>query len=197
MCSDCGKSFLASYLRRHYQRVHLKEKRFECDICGLRTFKKQHIEEHLKRHFKIKDYHCDQCPSAFTTGTELKIHIKNVHCDERPFRCEHKGCDSAFKQKENLKEHMLRHTQKKNYVCVVCDKGEKFLIFKKISFNCSFPIAFYNNSSLKAHQVIHTGNPHIPCHACGKLFFSKQALKLHHLHHHQAPTLKCEQCDKM
>lgn len=105
----------------------MKEKRFECDICGLRTFKKQHIEEHLKRHFKIKDYHCDQCPSAFTTGTELKIHIKNVHCDERPFRCEHKGCDSAFKQKENLKEHMLRHTQKKNYVCVVCDKG-KFLI---------------------------------------------------------------------
>lgn len=179
LCSDCGKSFLASYLRRHYQRVHLKEKRFECDMCGLRTFKKQHIEEHLKRHFKIKDYHCDQCPSAFTTGTELKIHIKNVHCDERPFKCDHKGCDSAFKQKENLKEHMLRHTQKKNFVCVVCDK------------------AFYNNSSLKAHQIIHTGNPHIPCHACGKLFFSKQALKLHHLHHHQAPSLKCEQCDKM
>lgn len=124
LCAECGKSFLASYLRRHYQRVHLKEKRFECDICGLRTFKKQHIEEHLKRHFKIKDYHCDQCPSAFTTGTELKIHIKNVHCDERPFKCEHKGCDSAFKQKENLKEHMLRHTQKKNFVCVVCDKGE-------------------------------------------------------------------------
>lgn len=123
LCSECGKSFLASYLRRHYQRVHLKEKRFECDICGLRTFKKQHIEEHLKRHFKIKDYHCDQCPSAFTTGTELKIHIKNVHCEERPFKCEHKGCDSAFKQKENLKEHMLRHTQKKNFVCVVCDKG--------------------------------------------------------------------------
>lgn len=123
LCSECGKSFLASYLRRHYQRVHLKEKRFECDICGLRTFKKQHIEEHLKRHFKIKDYHCDQCPSAFTTGTELKIHIKNVHCEERPFKCDHKGCDSAFKQKENLKEHMLRHTQKKNFVCVVCDKG--------------------------------------------------------------------------
>ncbi|KAL7041678.1 hypothetical protein ACKWTF_000850 [Chironomus riparius] len=179
LCADCGKSFLASYLRRHYQRVHLKEKRFECDLCGLRTFKKQHIEEHLKRHFKIKDYHCDQCPSAFTTGTELKIHIKNVHCDDRPFKCDHKGCDSAFKQKENLKEHMLRHTQKKNFVCLVCDK------------------AFYNNSSLKAHQIIHTGNPHIPCHACGKLFFSKQALKLHHLHHHQAPTLKCEQCDKM
>lgn len=123
LCSECGKSFLASYLRRHYQRVHLKEKRFECDICGLRTFKKQHIEEHLKRHFKIKDYHCDQCPSAFTTGTELKIHIKNVHCEDRPFKCDHKGCESAFKQKENLKEHMLRHTQKKNFVCVVCDKG--------------------------------------------------------------------------
>lgn len=102
----------------------MKEKRFECDICGLRTFKKQHIEEHLKRHFKIKDYHCDQCPSAFTTGTELKIHIKNVHCEDRPFKCDHKGCESAFKQKENLKEHMLRHTQKKNFVCVVCDKGD-------------------------------------------------------------------------
>ena len=86
LCSECGKSFLASYLRRHYQRVHLKEKRFECDLCGLRTFKKQHIEEHLKRHFKIKDYHCDQCPSAFTTGTELKIHTKNVHCEDRPFK---------------------------------------------------------------------------------------------------------------
>lgn len=197
LCAECGKSFLASYLRRHYQRVHLKEKRFECDLCGLRTFKKQHIEEHLKRHFKIKDYHCDQCPSAFTTGTELKIHIKNVHCEDRPFRCDHKGCDSAFKQKENLKEHMLRHTQKKNFVCVVCDKGEKAQ-FPLLSISTLHLLsAFYNNSSLKAHQIIHTGNPHIPCNACGKLFFSKQALKLHHLHHHQAPTLKCEQCDKM
>jgi hypothetical protein len=83
-------------------------------------------------------------------------------------------------------------------VCVVCDKGawssRLFNMFLKLQ---AFFLAFYNNSSLKAHQIIHTGNPHIPCHACGKLFFSKQALKLHHLHHHQAPTLKCEQCDKM
>lgn len=70
-------------------------------------------------------------------------------------------------------------------------------ITKNVELIVSLISAFYNNSSLKAHQIIHTGNPNIPCHACGKLFFSKQALKLHHLHHHQAPTLKCEQCDKM
>jgi len=75
------------------------------------------------------------------SGTELKIHIKNVHCDDRPFRCDHKGCDSAFKQKENLKEHMLRHTQKKNFVCLVCDKGklnimdDKIVEIFKIQFN--------------------------------------------------------------
>ena len=92
---------------------------------------------------------------------------------------------------------MLRHTQKKNFVCVVCDKGMFYYIHQYVQLIISIISAFYNNSSLKAHQIIHTGNPNIPCHACGKLFFSKQALKLHHLHHHQAPTLKCEQCDKM
>ena len=77
-----------------------------------------------------------------TLGTELKIHIKNVHCDDRPFKCDHKGCDSAFKQKENLKEHMLRHTQKKNFVCLVCDKGKLKIKDIKSSglFQNSFPL---------------------------------------------------------
>jgi uncharacterized Zn-finger protein len=87
-------------------------------------------------------------------GTELKIHIKNVHCDDRPFRCDHKGCDSAFKQKENLKEHMLRHTQKKNFVCLVCDKGKLNMMDKPMAI----PKIQSNSSILQQFKFEGTSN---------------------------------------
>ena len=45
------------------------------------------------------------------------------HSDERPFACDHMGCEATFKRKDKLKEHVtFKHLAKKPHKCDVCGK---------------------------------------------------------------------------
>ena len=62
----------------------------------------------LKIHFKMfheeqKNFQCDSCEKFFTLKQNLKIHIKNVHEGKRNYKFD--ICRNIFSPKQNLHTH--------------------------------------------------------------------------------------------
>lgn len=54
ICETCGGVYTsaASY-KRHFERMHLMIKKFSCDMCGYRAYKKKDVGSHLASHLKV------------------------------------------------------------------------------------------------------------------------------------------------
>ena len=75
----------------------------------------------------------------------MKVHIR-VHTNDRPYHCPYKGkCNQAFKTKSQLSDHILKHTQIKNFQCPECRT------------------CFARKSRLKIHMMIHKGEKPFEC----------------------------------
>ena len=73
--SGCKSSFQASYLLDLHIRIHDNDLDI-CSYCPYRYADPAQYRRHLKTHFQIKDYECDQCDLKFPTGTELNQHYQ-------------------------------------------------------------------------------------------------------------------------
>lgn len=97
------------------------EKSFQCTKCERKFSRQTRLSQHiLKIHSK---YSCDQCPYETSMRGQLKAH-KKIHSEERPYPC---GlCGFKFKEKKDLRKHMLRHNKsslEQIYKCNECDKA--------------------------------------------------------------------------
>ena len=74
-CLKCGASFrIPSGLIRH-MRIHNNELD-TCQYCPYRYESPNHYQGHLKAHFGIKDFECDQCEMKFPTAHQLNVHYE-------------------------------------------------------------------------------------------------------------------------
>ena len=91
----------------------------------------------------------------------MKVHIR-VHTNDRPYHCPYKGkCNQAFKTKSQLSDHILKHTQIKNFQCPECRT------------------CFARKSRLKIHMMIHKGEKPFECIICTKKFREKANYNFH------------------
>ncbi len=68
---------------------------------------------------------CRYCSREFESKEECLEHSEEHKGDDRPYKCPHEGCDSAFKARKNLKDHYLGNwCRHKNYL-----KSLKFNFF--------------------------------------------------------------------
>lgn len=180
-CKVCSSTFNAAALRRHmkmntasrpYKCVEkyyfYPPRPFECDVCGYRSERRNHLRDHMLRHAGIRNFACDQCPKKFYHAQELTEH-RRVHSKEKPFKCD--ICSSSFAIRCNLVAHIRLHIKKMNmksarktYECYICGVGVKY---QRITY-------------LEVHmQRYHIGGARYNCEICPKRFQYENALNRH------------------
>ena len=112
VCYICGKEVTSkTNLTKHISWVHgiFKKKEYkkvsvECPHCQ-KSINKACLKLHIKRmHQEHKPFPCQQCGRGFASGGELNTHNKKVHLKVRPFRC--RICGKTYPQGDDLKFHI-------------------------------------------------------------------------------------------
>ncbi|CRL07503.1 CLUMA_CG020469, isoform A [Clunio marinus] len=176
-CNKCSISYktLSAY-EKHLNTKHGPNAvKFICEICG-KEFKERHIlksheKVHLPDELKLK-HPCTYCPKKFVNNHCLKIHIARIHEKVALHTCElcGKGCIT----KSDLKWHMDKHIEERNYECNICH------------------LKFKSTNSLRIHKRRHFNQDTIiVCSVCGKNFHSPGALSAHKLVHSDVKRYKC------
>ncbi|KAM4712516.1 uncharacterized protein gzf1 [Anableps anableps] len=157
----------------------LSKAQFSCNKCQ-RTF---HYEKSYLKH--ISTYHgvkahvihrCETCMQTFANSSNLKIHEKHVHSNERLFACD--ACSKTFKRKKDVVRHKRQvHERNMRHVCAECGKS------------------LSSKAALLLHERTHTGLKPYECTVCGAKFSQNSALKMHHRTHTGEKPFACDQCD--
>ncbi|MED6248900.1 hypothetical protein ATANTOWER_006697 [Ataeniobius toweri] len=157
----------------------LSKAQFSCNKCQ-RTF---HYEKSYLKH--ISTYHgvkahvihrCETCMQTFANSSNLKIHEKHVHSNERLFACD--SCTKTFKRKKDVVRHKRQvHERNMRHVCSECGKS------------------LSSKAALLLHERTHTGMKPYECTVCGAKFTQNSALKMHHRTHTGEKPFACDQCD--
>lgn len=71
-------------------------------------------------------YCCDTqgCMKAYKSKVNLKRHKEAFHSDSKKYQCP--DCSKILSSNQNLREHMLIHSQETPFVCKIQGCGKKF-----------------------------------------------------------------------
>ncbi|XP_069095172.1 zinc finger protein 620-like isoform X2 [Pleurodeles waltl] len=92
-------------------KASLKERRFQCTLCGRNFNQKGHLNRHQRTHTGERPYHCTECNRRFSHNHSLLRH-QRIHSGESPYQCE--VCLKYFKWKEGLLRHQRSHIDQNN-----------------------------------------------------------------------------------
>ena len=148
-------------------------KKFVCETCAIIWSSNSNLKQHVKQvHNKIKEYKCDECEYECALSSSLKSHIKSVHNKVKDVSCNE--CNYRCSQTGQLKSHIKSiHLKVKDYKCDKCD------------YECAF------KSSLKTHvDTIHNNMKDIKCIYCEFQCSSNSNLKQHVKSIHDNPKIK-------
>lgn len=79
---------------------------FQCHLCYKQFSRKYYLNRHVKNHDKKPSTICYICGK--TLKSPINLHMKAVHENVRPFRCD--ICNKTFREKNRLRLHMMVHT---------------------------------------------------------------------------------------
>ncbi|XP_038217128.1 zinc finger protein 431-like [Zerene cesonia] len=142
-CLYCDATFSTEFeLAEHQLNIHqtIKKARYMCSICGYRTAKKSHYNQHQNTHLSIKGTKCKYCDYTTHYSPNLKIH-ERIHSNTKPYKCDYGNCTYSCAAKSALRSHKLKHNPDENML--YCDK-------------CSYKTVY--KQTLKKHQDSHNRN---------------------------------------
>ncbi|KAG8512612.1 LOW QUALITY PROTEIN: PR domain zinc finger protein 5, partial [Galemys pyrenaicus] len=163
-CKNCGKKFpVKQALQRHFE-LHQEtcrgDARFVCKAgsCGKRLKSRSALRRHQENVHEgdpKKKLLCSVCNKKCSSASSLQEHRK-IH---EVFDCQE--CLKKFISANQLKRHMITHSEKRPYNCEICNKS-----FKRLD-------------QVGAHKVIHSEDKPYKCKLCGKGFAHRNVYKNH------------------
>ncbi|XP_077432903.1 zinc finger protein 1035 [Vanacampus margaritifer] len=201
-CKTCGSCFSRyDYLKVHHD--HCTGERLRLQICIPKLslddvgkgWQKRFASEPMEQQER---FDCKVCSKSFTAPSGLSRHVTLFHT-VKLFKCSR--CDARYSHEKSLKYHR-KHSCKK--VAKQTDTTQpqdnlpsenvnkplseeeptrklRFHSNKKLKYACSFcPRSFANNTRLRFHTRLHTGEKPFAC-DCGLRFIRNDYLKRHSL----------------
>jgi uncharacterized Zn-finger protein len=84
---------------------------FLCNECDKKFDRKDYLARHIKKvHAQEKPHKCDICPSKFSESWSLIRH-QRIHTEEKPYSCA--LCFKEFADQGNYKKHIRIHEKEK------------------------------------------------------------------------------------
>ena len=197
---------------------NLPTKVYKCEVkeCDFTTMNYAKSQSHLRYHHTIADTAapipnssilqiCHDCGKEFSTEEGLKNHIQNSHVDVKVWKCEYANCSYQTKFRSCFRDHMIRHSGKKNFQCEWYGCGKVFSTRRDLSahvnfghrgirrFTCEYPecdASFKDSNRLKHHEYTHTGERPYKCNYrdCEARFKQIPHLKKHQKTHLNKPN---------
>ncbi|PNI31433.1 PRDM16 isoform 3 [Pan troglodytes] len=176
-----------------------EEPTFRCDECDELFQSKLDLRRHKK-------YTCGSVGAALYEGLAEELKPEGLGGGSgQAHEC--KDCERMFPNKYSLEQHMVIHTEEREYKCDQCPKAFNWksnLIRHQMShdsgkrFECENCVkVFTDPSNLQRHiRSQHVGARAHACPDCGKTFATSSGLKQHkHIHSTVKPFI-CEVCHK-
>lgn len=104
-CTFCNLEFTSIYDKLFHMKS-CSEKKFECDHCHKKFFKKGDLVSHLKFISGELFFQCKMCKKKCETLSDLKIH-ERTHTKEKPFPCA--ICNKSFRTLAARSAHIESH----------------------------------------------------------------------------------------
>ncbi|XP_061078272.1 zinc finger protein 408 [Conger conger] len=178
VCDICGKAFARRPSLRIHREAHraretgIRAAKIKCPVCGKELANSGSLRNHMRLHTGERPHPCPHCGKTFRQRGNLLGHLR-IHTGEKPFRCDH--CDRRFSQAPELRRHLISHTGEA-YLCPVCGK------------------ALRDPHTLRAHELLHTGERPHTCEVCGKGYTLATKLRRHQKSHLEEKPYKCSTC---
>lgn len=117
----CARDFSSINRLNYHISIAHSERRYECEVsgCGKLFSRPSALAMHRKGHMKktVKRYKCDEtgCTREFVNEVTLFNHLRKVHQNYRPLKCDQPDCIEAFSTRAELRIHKITHPEKKYY----------------------------------------------------------------------------------
>ena len=188
--------------------IHTGQKPHKC-TCGMSFTRKKYLTVHIEyqqkksRKYQANEVVHHQVMTAATEAVTDDVQTKPKK-PEKPFHC--MICLKSFTRKNNLKQHMLGHTNSKPFKCPDCCKAfrKKTNLKSHMSTHsgekphvCPIcQIGFSRKSNLTKHILTHGSEKPYICGTCGVAFTQKKNLTSHVMLHTGNTPHKCGNCGK-
>ena len=195
VCRHCPYATAYKYnLRKHENAVHLKEKKFKCNLCEYTTYYSTMLRTHKIRHVKLgrdnikrKKINCPECNFNTLSDIKMRQHKKKAHGIPYNFMCN--ICGRDFYLRSQLKRHERTHNK-------IQDDQKCDFNSSETDGQCDFQTS--SDKNMRKHKKITHRIPYyFMCNICGHDFSMKSRLMHHQKVHHRTATvdMQCSYCE--
>ncbi|KAK4321101.1 hypothetical protein Pmani_008085 [Petrolisthes manimaculis] len=119
-CTQCGKTYNAKYIEKHFANMHENLKKYACNFCSMKYNLETALKSHIFYEHRNNKWRCEVCQVEFDRYHQLRQHRTYVH-STKVYPC--RECERSFKRKGDLTEHIKRrHQARIPNKCIHCTK---------------------------------------------------------------------------